>query len=60
MGKPCLVLDLDQSPEREAVFDWITTNEIHDLNIAGPRRSNNPEIYEKATRFLMNCFNPNS
>ena len=56
LGKPCLVIDLNQKPTAETVHDWIRTHSIQILNVAGPRASQQPEIYEKATQFLTDLF----
>lgn len=57
-GKPFLVVDLDDSPDPEAVKCWLEANEIRVLNVAGPRASQAPRIYEKATRFLLRLLSP--
>jgi len=51
-GKPHLVLDLSEQPDRAAVQAWITTHRIRVLNIAGPREEKNPGIYAQASQFL--------
>src|SRR5438067_6879001 len=43
-SKPCLVVDLAQPWDVEAVRQWIETNHIATLNIAGPRESSSPGI----------------
>ena len=53
-GKPCFVVRLD---ENNAVgmgraMDWIRTNGITVLNVAGPRESKRPGIYQLASNFL--------
>lgn len=51
--KPRLVLDLaDSQHAGKSVQKWINENEIKVLNIAGPRESVNPGIYDQAFRFL--------
>ena len=42
LGKPCLVLDLDRVPETDVVHNWLKTEKIGVLNIAGPRESKSP------------------
>lgn len=61
-GKPSWVTDLDAVDERElvvareAVRDWI--QDYRDvLNVAGPRESKVPGIYEKARQFLIELLN---
>lgn len=56
LGKPCLVLDLDAAPSAQDVTQWVETNAIEVLNIAGPRESGRPGIYHRAGEFLLACF----
>jgi putative molybdenum carrier protein len=54
-GKPCLVLDLDTTPAPDAAdlaAEWIAEHSIATLNVAGPRASNDPEIYESTCEVL--------
>jgi predicted Rossmann-fold nucleotide-binding protein len=53
--KPVLVLDIDNNFEINfiALTEWINENEIETLNIAGPRESTSPGIYEKVKLFLV-------
>lgn len=50
--KPCLVLDLEESPSPVAVRGWVTANDIRVLNIAGPRESGCPGIHDQVLEFL--------
>ena len=52
LGRPCLVLDLDERPAESAVCAWATDHGIRVLNIAGPRESKCPGIYEEASQLL--------
>lgn len=54
--KPYLILELLQKPSMERCRDWIQDNHIHVLNIAGPRESQSPGIYQLAFHFLENFF----
>lgn len=51
-GKPHLVMDLHEQPDRASVRAWITTHRIRVLNIAGPREEKCPGIYAQASQFL--------
>ncbi len=51
-GKPHLVMDLHEQPDRASVRAWITTHRIRVLNIAGPREEKSPGIYALASQFL--------
>ena len=55
-GKPCLVIDLKLTKAKERVLEsirtWIAENDVRVLNVAGPRESTAPGIYEKTRAFL--------
>jgi hypothetical protein len=56
--KPWLHLDLnekDVSKSARTVSDWVIKNNIGILNVAGPRASNDPSIYQ-AVMHLMTMF----
>ena len=55
-GKPCFVADLAHDDVVTAITVWITGERIHVLNIAGPRESQRPGIYEKAYVTLDGVF----
>jgi hypothetical protein len=53
--QPCLLVDLNlvsDSKAAEIISSWIDVREIKTLNVAGPRSSNDPKIYE-ATRKVL-------
>jgi hypothetical protein len=52
LGRPLLVLDLDRRPTVVTVEDWLHTQRIRVLNIAGPRESQMPGIYRRAYDFV--------
>jgi hypothetical protein len=52
LGKPCLVLDLARTPEISAVQSWATQYGLQTLNVAGPRESKCPGIYQTASALL--------
>jgi len=56
MGKPCLVVDPQFTDTIEHVRQWIMENDIHTLNIAGPRSSKNKSIYQLSRHYLMQLF----
>jgi hypothetical protein len=54
-GKPVLAVDITAAPIDEAarlICDWIIQNGISVLNIAGPRASQNPGIYDRSRELL--------
>jgi hypothetical protein len=57
-GKPCLIINLDDQPIPSTVRAWTDENRINTLNIAGPRESTTPGIYEEARRFLHTALSP--
>ncbi|MFB3114785.1 MAG: YpsA SLOG family protein, partial [Nitrospirales bacterium] len=50
--KPYLVLNLDQRSDATVVSSWLNQHDNRTLNIAGPRESTSPGIYESAYAFL--------
>ena len=52
LARPCLVIDLARPPDRLAVLEWLRAYDVHVLNIAGPRESTQPGVYEQAATFL--------
>jgi hypothetical protein len=52
LRKPCLVLDLARTPEVSAVHSWTTQYGLQTLNVAGPRESKSPGIYQTASVVL--------
>lgn len=52
LEKPYLIIDLADEPDTVTVVDWIQSNRIHVLNVAGPRESSVPGIHDQATEFL--------
>ena len=54
--KPYLELDLSQNIDYLEVSKWLEENKIKILNIAGPRESYSPGIYEKTKVVLENLF----
>ena len=50
--KPFLVMSLDESPEPQAVIDWVERNKVHVLNVAGPREEGRPGIHDQVVSFL--------
>jgi hypothetical protein len=58
-SKPCLHIDLNQTPEFQAtltITHWITQNRIGVLNVAGPRASSDPRIYGAVINILETVF----
>ncbi len=56
LGKILLLIDLTTNPEVVEVQGWLEANGIQVLNVAGPRESEAPGIYEAARAFLDDVF----
>lgn len=57
--KPCLHMDLlanADSATIEKILLWLRTQDIEILNVAGPRASKDPEIYDAVYRVLTQAF----
>ncbi|MEJ5357425.1 MAG: putative molybdenum carrier protein [Desulfobacterales bacterium] len=55
MGRPVLHVDLAQTSAFQAaqrILEWLARHAIRVLNVAGPRASKDPEIYDRAFRLL--------
>ncbi len=50
--KPYLVVDFNETIPAREVKNWITNNQIATLNVAGPRASKQPTIYDLAKDFV--------
>jgi hypothetical protein len=50
--KPLLIFDFKKKFEPNTILDWGRTHNIKILNVAGPRESKFPGIYEKAKKLL--------
>jgi hypothetical protein len=55
--RPYLVFNLIDNPEITDVTNWIIKNDIHKLNIAGPRASQASDIYDSAYNILQQLLN---
>ncbi|MCH8961346.1 MAG: putative molybdenum carrier protein [Bacteroidetes bacterium] len=56
LGKALLLVDLTTNPEEMEVLGWLEANGILVLNVAGPRESEAPGIYEATRAFLDDVF----
>jgi hypothetical protein len=54
--KPFLVFDMNRGGDLFYVTNWILTNQIKILNIAGPRESECPGVYQQASGLLRRLF----
>lgn len=53
--KPCLHIDMDRNSEEaatEKILLWLRSGGFKELNVAGPRASKDPEIYDDAAAVL--------
>ncbi|MDG4594574.1 MAG: putative molybdenum carrier protein [Candidatus Contendobacter sp.] len=56
IGKPCLVAALEAEIEPATFRDWLAAHPITVLNVAGPRESQRPGVYDAACRCLASLF----
>lgn len=57
--KPCHIVDLLDAPAPQTIARWLEREQIEVLNVAGPRASKQPGIYEQARRLLRELFGNN-
>ena len=56
LRKPLMLVDLGQPAPVGEIRTWLSANHITTLNVAGPRESKNPGIYQEARRLLHTLF----
>jgi len=56
LHKPYLVVSLDSAPSIAVTTAWLRRNKVVTLNVAGPRESGQPGIYQEASAFLRDLF----
>ena len=57
--KPHLIIALNEKEEAlDTIRGWIDENNIHVLNIGGPRESNSPGVYEETCELLRTLLTP--
>jgi len=54
--KPFLIVDLSNPLSKNKIANWINKNNIKTLNIAGPRESQSPGIYERSLSYMLAVF----
>ena len=52
MGKPCYRVDFADPPSPAWLWEQLLADQIQSLNIAGPRESTEPGIYQKTVDYL--------
>ena len=58
LKKPYLIINLANAyQDINVVQEWIENYNIQILNIAGPRESSSPNIYQKTYEILFSMFN---
>ena len=56
LGRPCLRVQVDDPGAAARITEWLAKQEIATLNVAGPRDSTSPGIYEDAKKILTRVF----
>ena len=57
-GRPFQRIDLEATPAAEPTRIWLRQLGIEVLNVAGPRKSTAPGIYQTTYTFLISIFRP--
>jgi len=57
-GKPMLEVHLAGASRPETVQEWLEGLGVGTLNVAGPRESEEPDIYQRAREFLLQVLRP--
>jgi hypothetical protein len=58
LDMPYFVLDLEALPQIDKIRAWARRHQVLVLNVAGPRESDNPGIYEQAAELLRQVLAP--
>lgn len=58
LQKPCLLVPIDHDWSRDTVRQWLSELSPETLNVAGPRESSHPGIYERSFQALLRIFEP--
>ena len=58
LGRACRIANPDDVSSVKATVDWIRSEDIAILNVAGPRESTQPGVYEKAKSLLKCVLGP--
>ena len=59
LGRPVLIVDLqtdDSQRQLQSVLNWLESQQLKILNVAGPRESTCPGITKEAFEFLQSAF----
>jgi hypothetical protein len=56
LGKPLLLIDLHKESGHGSAREWLSKGHYQTLNIAGPRESHSPGIYQQGLSFLEKLF----
>jgi hypothetical protein len=57
LNKPLLVFTLNESDDIDSIHEWLACYHIDTLNVAGPRESQNPGVYDDTCVLLRQLFN---
>jgi hypothetical protein len=57
-GKPLYKVKLNRPLDRKKIVNWLKSNRIRVLNIAGPRGSAHPDLESMARQLLLKLFQP--
>jgi hypothetical protein len=55
-GKPSCVASVDELTAGDEVAEWLRSHGVETLNVAGPRESEEPGVYQLAIVFLRRLF----
>jgi len=55
LGKPYFIVDIDH-PNLEGFADWLSSNAIYTLNVAGPREESVPGIHARSVEVLRSLL----
>ncbi len=60
LPRPCLIIDPAEATSAATVRAWLNEPTVRTLNVAGPRASTDPDIYELALGLLRKVLAPDA
>lgn len=57
-NRPYNLVDLESPVSKQECRDWLVQHNVHTLNVAGPRESKQPGIYQQARAYLQTLLLP--
>ena len=57
LRKPCLIIGLSGTADPSGMLEWVERQHVRTLNVAGPRESKSPGVYEASVALMRRLLN---